>query len=261
MHFLTIGQRRYAQFERLRQVPELIHAFSLRPNDLSPRPDARRAERSARRRQMAGDFNLNADRLCACGQVHGDRVAVVDATTAGRLLDGFDAAVTNAPALPLMAFSADCPLVLLYDPRRAAIGVVHGSWRCTVAQLAARAVEALRRSFGSDPNTLLAGIGPGAGPCCYEVKQDVFVAAARLPQPERLFTQRAGKLFFDLWEANRAQLLAAGVPDEQIEIAGLCTLCRNDLFYSYRREGPGCGHFGLLAALVGKTDSANSAGD
>ena len=92
-------------------------------------------------------------------------------------------------------------------------------------------------------------MGPGAGPCCYEVQDDVYEAAAVLSARERCFQRRDGRLYFDLWEANRTQLVDTGVAAEQIEAAGLCTLCHNDVFYSYRREGAGCGHFALLAAL------------
>jgi copper oxidase (laccase) domain-containing protein len=96
---------------------------------------------------------------------------------------------------------------------------------------------------------LLAGVGPSAGPTRYEVGEEVYEAAAGLPERERFFPRRDGRLYFDLWEANRSQLVFAGVSPENIEVAGICTISRTDLFYSYRREGPGCGHFCLLAGV------------
>jgi copper oxidase (laccase) domain-containing protein len=81
------------------------------------------------------------------------------------------------------------------------------------------------------------------------VQDDVYEAAAVLPDRTRLFVRRGKRLYFDLWEANRSQLEQAGVPKEKIEIAGICTMSRSDLFYSYRQEGSGCGHFCLLAGL------------
>lgn len=250
MHFFEIQNRRYAQFERLQSQPGLTHAFCTRPQDVSARTDARQAERGARRRQMAADLGLNADALHHCVQVHETKLAVIDAPGPGRPLEGFDAVLTNQPDTPLMTFSADCPLVLAFDPLRHVVGLAHASWRCTVAALARKLVETMQIRFGCDLRDLRAGVGPSAGPCCYEVKQDVFEAAASLPNRPRLFIERAGRMFFDLWEANRQQLLAIGLRPEHIETADVCTLCRNDLFYSFRREGAGCGHFGLLAAIA-----------
>ena len=250
MHFWHVQDRRYAQFERLRHEAGLAHAFSTRPANMSPRNGTDAATRAQRRRQMAADLGLDATRLASCQQVHRGALAVVDEPRADELLPACDGVATALPGVPLMSFSADCPLVLVYDPVRRVVGLAHASWRCTVTRVTLRLVELLAERFGCRSADLLAGIGPGAGPCCYAVQRDVYDAAAGLADRDRLFQTRAGRLYFDLWEANRVQLLVAGVRAESIEPAGLCTLCRNDLFYSYRREGAGCGHFGLLAGLV-----------
>lgn len=250
MRFRRCASRRYAQFEGLSAAGGLVHAFSTRPLDVSPRPGARDEERAAHRRQMAVDLGADPAKLCHCDQVHGDRIARVDGDTPPGPLRGADAVVTAAPARPVLTFSADCPLVLLFDPVRGVLALVHASWRCTVARLVMQVVARLRREYGCDPADLRAGIGPGAGPCCYEVGLEVYVAAADLPDREALFARRDGRLYFDLWRANRAQLHAAGVCAARVETAGVCTICGGGLFYSYRREGPGCGHFGLMAMLT-----------
>ena len=249
MHFVQIDAQRYAQFPRLRQAGGLVHAFSTRPADLAQRDDEGAAQRAAARRTMVMDWGLDPTQLHYCEQVHEPRLIVVDEACPAGLHMGCDGAVTALPNVPLMTFSADCPLVLAYDPRRRVLGMAHASWRCTVARMTARLVERVQVQFGCRPADLLAGVGPGAGPCCYEVQEDVYEAAAELAARDRFFQRRDGRLYFDLWEANRAQLLEMGVAAEQVELAGLCTLCHNDVFYSYRRAGPGCGHFALLAAL------------
>ncbi|MGD8454486.1 MAG: polyphenol oxidase family protein [Phycisphaerae bacterium] len=249
MHVLTVAGRRYAQWPHMREQPGLCHAFSTRPENLSPRSGPDEEERAARRGQMTADWGLSADRLHHCQQVHETRIALVTEAGPAAELTGCDAVVTTVPRLPLMAFSADCPLLLVYDPRRRALGLVHASWRCTVGQLVRRLVELLVTRCGSVPSDLLAAIGPGAGPCCYEVQDDVYAAAVDLPQRNELFRRREGRMFFDLWRANHALLCEAGVRADNIEAAGVCTMCRNDLFFSYRREGRGCSHFALLAAL------------
>ncbi len=253
MHLMEIAGRRYAQFDRLRHVSGLVHAFCTRPADVSARQDDRQEERADRRRQMAVDLGLDPARLRYCEQVHATNIAIVDSELRppgdNGMLASSDGVITATPGVPVMSFSADCPLILVFDPQRRVLGLVHASWRCTVAVMARRLVELMISRFGCRPPELLAGIGPGAGPCCYEVRQDVLDAAASLPGRDDCFERRAGRWYFDLWRANRVQLCTAGLPDENVLTAGVCTLCRNDLYYSFRREGAGCGHFGLMAAL------------
>jgi copper oxidase (laccase) domain-containing protein len=129
------------------------------------------------------------------------------------------------------------------------VGLVHASWRCTCALATRQVIETMRARFGCDPGRMLAGIGPSAGPERYEVKQDVFDAARDLLDRERFFIRRGECLYFDLWAANRAQLEVAGVQPKNIETAGVCTMTDTERFYSFRREGAGCGHFGLMAGL------------
>jgi YfiH family protein len=254
MEFWHVGNRRYARFERLGREPGLRHAFATRPVDVSARTDDRAAVRDARRRQIAVDLGLAPQRLSWCVQVHEPRLEVVTANSPFGSRDDVDGLVTALPQTPLMTFSADCPLILAYDPRQRIVGMAHASWRCTVARMAQHLVERMRTACGCRPADLLAGIGPSAGPCCYEVKEDVYEAAANLGDRNRLFPRRDGRMYFDLWRANVAQLVAVGVPAANIESSGVCTLCANEIFYSFRREGPGCGHFGLLAGVIEDRD-------
>lgn len=259
MHFPEMGGRRYARFETLACLPGLVHAFSTRPHDVSARRDAQQAQRDERRRAMARDWGLNPDRLRYCVQVHEPRIAVVESAQGDGRMEGVDGLVTALPDTPLMTFSADCPLVLVFDARQAVVGMVHASWRCTVARACARLVETLRRRFGCRPDDLFAGVGPSAGPGAYEVQQDVYDAAGGAPWRERCFLRREGRLYFDLWSANRLELERAGVPPERIEVASLCTMTRTDVFYSFRREGAGCGHFGLMAGIGAAAAAAHGA--
>ena len=249
MHFFDVEGRRYAQFEHLRHEQGLTHAFSTRPFDVSMRAGGRVDECGARRRQMVIDFGRDPEHLYCCEQVHKTRVAIVAEARGPQWLEGFDAVVTNVSRVSLMTFSADCPLVLVYDRVRGVVGMAHASWRCTVAMLPRRLAETMQQRFGCEPAALRAGVGPSAGPDQYEVKDDVYRAAAELPDRSRFFRTRGGRLYFDLWEANRSQLELVGIPRESIEIAGICTMTRTDLFYSFRREGVGCGHFCLMAGL------------
>ena len=203
------------------------------------------------------------DLLTLGGQVHGVNVAVVPddgigGGGSGRFIPETDAMVTRAPDVPLVILAADCVAVSLYDPENGAAGIAHAGWKGTLGSIAARTVDKMKSEFGSDPASLHAGIGPSIGPCCYEVGEDVigrFYAADRVTADEVL---RAGKqrgtASLDLWKANKLVLESAGVPPENIEVAGLCTACNPEDFYSHRAEGGNTGRFAGLLMIHGKTE-------
>ncbi len=164
---------------------------------------------------------------------------------------GVDGLVTDAPGVTLVIHTADCVPVFLVDPEHRAVGLAHAGWRGTAAKIGAEAVAALAREFGSRPSALLAGIGPSIGPCCFEVDRpvrDVFAALRELDPAGFIREDGGGKYHIDLWEANRRILMRAGVPEESISVAGICTRCGADRFFSHRATG---GKRGGLAAFLG----------
>jgi YfiH family protein len=179
-------------------------------------------------RRVARSVGARREDLFAAYQVHGRAVTTVDASTPPR--PRCDVLIADSPARTLMLRYADCTPVLLVDPVKRCIAAVHAGWRGSAVRAAGAAVEALAHAFGSAPGDLLAGIGPAIGPCCYEVGQDVVEAFADRPE---LFS--GGKL--DLWEGNRQALIEAGVMPGQIEVAGICTQCESDRFFSHRANG------------------------
>lgn len=199
------------------------------------------------------------DRLTFGRQVHGNNVAVVDPSLVGsgsaggvESIPDTDAMVTDVPEAPLVVLVADCCTVALYDPVNKSIGLAHAGWRGTAAGIAASLVEEMAGRFGSDPGELLAGIGPSIGRCCYEVGEDVLERfGGSFPRlVDQVFDgSRNGKAFLDLQRANRLILASAGVRDDRIETAGLCTACRTDLFYSHRTEHGRTGRSGVLITL------------
>ena len=195
--------------------------------------------------------------LVAAAQVHGEGVAAVTAEHRGKgaaeaesALPATDALITNEPGVLLSSYHADCVPVFLLDPVQKAIGVIHAGWKGTALKIAAKTVEAMQQSFGSRPRNCLAGIGPAIGPCCYEVDEPVF-SRFQYAFPDcwpALFTPAApGHWRLNLWEANRRALLEAGLQEERITAANLCTSCRQDLFFSHRASG---GRAGRMAALL-----------
>jgi hypothetical protein len=183
-----------------------------------------------------------------CRQVHGATVLVA---ARGGLVGEADALVTRTDGLGVIGRSADCPIVLAADPAARVTGMAHASWRSTVQGITGRLVATMVACGGADPARLVCAIAPSAGPCCYEVGAEVRAAALAGigPHAAEFFAARVdGRCVFDLWAANVDQLRRAGVSPTNITVAGICTLCRNDLFPSWRREGEQAGRF---ASIVG----------
>lgn len=174
------------------------------------------------------------------------------------VLEG-DGLITGVPGVLLAVGTADCVPVLLVDTSRRVVAAFHAGWRGTVARIVESGVARLRQSYGSRPEDLLAAIGPSIGPCCYEVGDEVLTAfSAAFPYADQLFHQvespepqrtpaastapvASRKVHLDLWEANRRQLLQAGLADSQITVMRACTACARDpqghrLYFSHRGE-------------------------
>jgi YfiH family protein len=212
----------------LEAVPGLVHGFEQRlgPAGWEDRDETRRRVALA----LAG-----AGRLQLLKQVHGCRVR--GAPWEGR--PEADAAVADEPGVILGIETADCQPVLLVDPVARRVAAAHAGWRGTVAGVSREAVLALV-ARGSTPRDIVAALGPSIGACCYEVGpelQDAFGtdgAAFFRPGPR-------GKPHLDVRAANVRQLEEAGIAPGQIHHVADCTMCRADLYHSYRREGKGAG--------------------
>jgi polyphenol oxidase len=210
--------------------------------------------------------------LITVRQIHSDVIHCVDSIPPQPLVG--DGLITATPRLLLGIQTADCLPVMLIDPKHRAVGVFHAGWRGTVSRIVEKGVGAMRRCFGTRARDLKAAIGPGIHGCCYEVGEEVrarfnsqFAYGAKLfrevkesdpvreKYPLLFLTARAPghgelppKLFLDLVEANRQQLLAAGVLKKNIDSSPLCTNCRPDLLFSFRAEK---GKTGRMMNVVG----------
>ena len=198
--------------------------------------------------------------LISLRQIHSDVIHPID--HAPEEIVAGDGIVTDTPGLVVAVQTADCLPVILVDPKRRAIGVFHAGWRGSVKRIVEKGVGELQRYFKCDPRNIVAAIGPGVQSCCYDVGEEVhtkFLAQfsyadnlfrevkesdpVREKYPLLFLTARAPghselptKLFLDLKEANRRQLLDAGVPAKNIDSDSLCTACNTNLLFSYRAE-------------------------
>ena len=199
--------------------------------------------------------------LAGCWQVHGSDVRLVkDLGDARPAEDAHgdtvycDAIISNAPGIMAGVKTADCVPILIGDSQTGAFAAVHAGWRGTVAEVAIKALTRMTSDYGTRPQNVVVALGPAAGSCCYEVGRDVIAAFDKcFPASVELFKPtREAHACVDLLKANRAQLLAVGVHEEKIYSAPLCTMCRTDLFFSYRREKNLYGRVGRLMSVIGR---------
>lgn len=208
-------------------------------------------------------------------QIHSNLLRLATATDAGRARPWkADGQLTDEPGILLAARTADCVPVLLADSRKRVVAAIHAGWKGTVNRIVEIGVGRMRMEYGSRPEDMIAAIGPSIGPCCYAVGEELrsefesqFSYAeelfhevydsdpVRTKYPLLFLTQRAPghsqigpSLHLDLVEANRRQLLAAGLKAKSIHVMGGCTNCRPDLFFSYRAEQ---GKTGRMMAVIG----------
>jgi len=248
------------------------NAFSTRVGGVSPMPtdalnlagfnedDAKNIYENRRRflKLFEGEWLLTG-----CWQVHGVDIRVVrsgeDARENPEVLgdDQYcDALVSNTPNVLLAVKTADCVPILIGDPVTRAFAAVHAGWRGTSSSILQRAIKQLKSEYGSHAENLRVAIGPAANACCYEVGSDVIGAFKdRFANADDLLTPtRDGHARIDLHQANRGQLIAAGVPADRIHLAPFCTMDRNDLFFSYRQEKKLHGRVGRLMSVIGTRD-------
>jgi len=201
--------------------------------------------------------------LAACWQTHSADVRLVKDTTDARPPEASlgenvycDALTTRTPGILLGVKTADCVPVLLADARTGACAAIHAGWRGTVSSIVLRAVESMAAQFGTRSPDISAAIGPAANSCCYEVGSEVIEAFHKnFANANSLFQEtREGHALVDLHRANREQLISAGVSPNKIYTAPLCTMCRTDLFFSYRQEKRTAGRVGRLISVIGKQE-------
>jgi len=193
--------------------------------------------------RLCGALEINPDRLIFPKQTH---TATAKTITTGffymnkevkkHFLNETDAVITNLQGVCIAVKTADCVPVLLFDPKRKVVAAVHAGWRGTVQNIVFVTIQKMIKEFGTDPLDLIAGIGPSISSEVYEVGEEVW------KQFESEFylasnPEKADKKLLNLWSANYQQLIKAGVPAEQIEVARTCTFSDPDRFFSARRDG------------------------
>lgn len=254
----TIHEITYYSSSNLGAFPGIIHAFLGRTGGVSSGHLAslnlgRREEDipenlKENRKRVADAFGLNHNKLYTLSQIHSDRIVVIDnpdtrpEEVKTREADGI---LTNVKGISIGILTADCTPILLYDSKKGVIAAVHAGWRGTAMKIANKCVKRMQERFGTDPEDIAAAIGPAIGICCYKVNDDVALAVGNIDKAAKT-CERHWRL--DLPKANLLHLEEAGVKD--VNLSGICTSCRTDLFYSHRAESGKTGRQVSFISLI-----------
>jgi YfiH family protein len=195
--------------------------------------------RTAEEEGAPAALGISPGRLLTLRQVHGAEVLIFEENTRAALTYSlpYDAVITDKKRVALGIWTADCIPILMLDRSQRIIAAVHAGWRGIWRGVIEKTVHAMMKTFASSPTNIVAGIGPGIGPCCYEVQQDVVsLFRNAYGSPDQLIQEREGRTYLDLSRAAQLELSKAGIPRDNIEAIPLCTCCREDLFFSFRRD-------------------------
>ena len=238
---MSTGTRKdihYITIPALEKIGLIKHAFTTRQGGLGARSNG--IKLTDEWKALAEAFGVNPERLVTVNQVHGENIVRVDGRNFKKTKTvQADAMITNALEIAIGVETADCVPVLLVDPLTHAVGAVHAGWRSTVKRIVQKTVKRMQDEFGSDPDRMIAAIGPTIGPECYEVDEPVMgpVRESFSLWKEVASARGSDKWSLDLVKLNKLELVQVGLLEKNIHSLGLCTSCRRDLFYSFRAEG------------------------
>ena len=204
-------------------------------------------------------FAIAADRFFLLRQVHSDQILILNQSSRKEAFfspPACDAVITDQPNIALCIKTADCVPIVLVDPQRGIIANIHAGWKGTALNIASKVVRSMAEHFGSRAEEMVAAIGPAIGPCCYEVDEPVVRAMGSWGEDRETCRPAADEnhWMLDLPRINRQQMIHAGIPGKSITTVEFCTSCRNDLFYSHRRDRGKTGrqvHFIMMRGMNG----------
>lgn len=257
MRKLIQGRLSVFKFESFKSYKNIVHFITTKEGWVSgnkPRFTGDEEHEYAEfRKELAVSGEWELSQFVFPRQTHSDHVVVVRELDHLPAIPDTDALITNEPGIFVCVQTADCVPVLLFDPVQKVVAAVHAGWKGTISKIAANTVQRMIEEFGCSPTDIVAGIGPSIHMHAYEVGPEVvsaveskFTNSPALLKP----SLKTGHAYFDLWEANKTVLEEAGIPEENIEIMGLCSFEHPDLFFSARRDGAATGRMVSGIALI-----------
>ena len=256
------------RFYQLIKFPDILHFITTRQGGFSEKPfhsfnlashvGDREEHVFRNREQLAAALCIPAKNFIFAQQEHGTNILitnfkkdVIDNNNFTKSDKVGDAFLTDDKGICLLIFVADCVPVLFFDYKKRVIGLAHAGWKGTIGLISQKTVQLMQSHYGCSVQDIICGLGPSIGPCCYEVGEEVLDKARDSFSDDlnHLIHHEPSKnqYFFDLWQANKVQLLKCGIPEENIALANICTSCHSDLFFSNRKEK---GYTGRFAAGI-----------
>ena len=254
----------HIQFRKLLEYEnKLTHCFTTKlagrnkELNLQLNEVANREEIIENYQKICSTIGVDYKDLVFSNQIHEDTIRHIDSTNRGegvtksRIESGCDGMVTDSNDIALITFYADCVPVLFYDPVMNVAAMSHAGWRGTVKKIGVKTVEAMNEAYGCKAKDVIACIAPSIGPCCFEVDELVveqfkkaFSFWEKLIEPSE-----NDKSKINLWKANSMQLIEVGLKEENVQVSDLCTVCNNNVFYSYRADKGKTGRMGAIMKL------------
>lgn len=209
--------------------------------------------------RMAAALGVERDRMVVSWQTHTTNVRLVTREDEGkgvirqRDYRDVDGLICDIPGITLVTFYADCVPLYFVDRKHRAVGLSHSGWRGTVNRMGQVTMDAMKEAFGTCPEDVVACIGPSICKDCFEVGEEVieeFQKVFPCKDWDQLWNKngKPGKYQLDLWRANERILREAGIPEGQITVTNICTLCNHEYLFSHRKCGENRGN---LAAFLG----------
>ncbi len=250
----ALGEITYFEDPSMKALGLVNHAFCTRSAGLDPKTSSSSNSGTEdaggkglfNRELVARTFGFEPERLITMDQKHGDSIWIIDkplVPSRSFLNYRSDALLTDQPNIAIGVLTADCVPILLVDPNRAVIGIIHAGWRGTLLGIARKALDEMIHHFGTHPEELFVAIGPSIGECCYDVDEAVLAPFRSSGWNWQSFSRPMGngKWLLNLALANINQMQERGMRDEKCCWIHICTACNKDILFSYRSEGQGTG--------------------
>jgi len=248
----------FLTFKRLEEFKFIRHAFSTRIGgtssgnfatlNLIEKPEDPKKNVEENLKRICEATELSKESIFPLHQNHSTKIKVIGTENSKKTNGTYDGSTTNIPGLTLTTYHADCAPLFLIDPKVKCIGLAHAGWRGTVNNIAAKIVSTMSNNYGSSPKDMICCIGPSIKSCCFEVKNDVSPYFEKIDK--KLIINKKDKIYADIAQCNKINLLRSGLVNENIIVSDICTKCNCDLLYSYRAQGKKHGNMMAMIQII-----------
>ena len=247
----------YLTFKELEKIPFISHSFSTRLGGISTE-NFRSMNLGFKTKDSIDNIYENYRLFCESigvrrenmsflNQVHGTKIKLVSNENISELGE-FDGSVTNIPGITLVTMHADCAPIFAVDCETKSIGLAHAGWRGTTNNIASELIMSMITNFNSRAKDILCFIGPSIHKCCFEIQDEIIEQFEK--NSKELIIRKDNKIYADIVECNKINLIREGVKEENIFISDLCTKCNSDFLFSYRAQGSKRFYHGVMVAVL-----------